>query len=247
MLESGYTVFDCQIVKPLSGNKVYQSYLVSCPDSRVAKLFLLLPDPLFDQQQQQTCIDHASWLASQTIPGIGSPLQAGLIDGQLACLYPYPQGESLLLDSGNSFTVRQSVDLLKKIATSLSAAHSAGLWHGNLSAENIFINAELSYLADFSLSQLIRLDFHSGIDPRYTSPEQVRGETPGSAADIYSLGCIFYHLLTGSPPFTAEEPFAIAKQHLQDEFPLLPEELKILQPLLTIDDSNSGRRADHYR
>jgi len=201
MLESGYTVFDCQIVKPLSGNKVYQSYLVSCPDSRLAKLLLPLPDPLFDQQQQQTCIDHASWLASQTIPGIGSPLQAGLIDGQLAFLYPYPQGESLLLDSGNSFTVRQSVDLIKKIATSLSAAHSAGLWHGNLSPENIFIDAELSYLADFSLSQLIRLDFHSGIDPKYTSPEQVRGETPSPAADIYSLGCIFYHLLTGTPPF----------------------------------------------
>jgi serine/threonine protein kinase len=233
MLESGHTVFDCQIVKPLSENKVYQSYLVSCPDSKVAKLFLLLPDPLLDPQQQQTCIDHANWLASQTIPGIGSPQQAGLIDGQLAYLYSHPQEGTLLLDSGDDFTVQQSVELIKKIATSLSAAHSAGVWHGNLSPGNIFTEAELPYLADFSLSQLIRLDFHSGIDPRYTSPEQVRGETSGPAADIYSLGCIFYHLLTGTPPFTADEPFAIAKQHLQDEFPLLPEELKTLQPLLT--------------
>lgn len=233
MLESGHTVFDCKIVKPLSENKVYQSYLVSCPDSKVAKLFLLLPDPLLDPQQQQTCIDHANWLASQTIPGICSPLQSGLVNGQLAYLYPHPHGESLRLADGDGFAVAQSVGLIQKIATILSAAHSAGLWHGSLSPDNIFTEAESPSLADFSLSQLIRLDFHSGIDPRYTSPEQVRGETPGSAADIYSLGCIFYHLLTGAPPFSADEPFAIAKQHLQDEFPSLPEELTILQPLLT--------------
>ncbi|MEE4253466.1 MAG: tetratricopeptide repeat protein [Desulfuromusa sp.] len=232
MLESGYTVFDCQIVKPLSENKVYQSYLVRCPDSRDAKLFVLFPDPLLDPQQQKTSIDRANWLASQTIPGIGSPLQAGLLDGQLAYLYPHPHGESLLSADGDSFTVAQSVDLIQKIATSLSAAHSAGVWHGSLSPDNIFTEADSPYLADFSLSQLIRLDFHSGIDPRYTSPEQVRGETPEAAADIYSLGCIFYHLLTGTPPFSADEPFAIAKQHLQDEFPALPEELEVLQPLL---------------
>jgi len=93
MLESGYTVFDCKIVKLLSENKVYQSYLVNCADSTLGKLLLLLPDPLFDQKQRQSFFDHASWLSSQTFPRIGSPLTAGEIDGQPACLYPFPPGE----------------------------------------------------------------------------------------------------------------------------------------------------------
>lgn len=232
MLESGYSVFDCQIVKPLSENKIYQSYLVSCPDSKSAKLFLLCPDPLLEKNHQDTYLDHARWLSSQTFPGIGTPLNAGKIDEQLAYLYPSPPGSSLQQSLGDAFTARQTVDLIQKIATSLVPVHNAGFWHGNLSPDNIYIETGLPYLAEFSLSQLIRLDFHSGIDPQYASPEQVRGEASDSATDVYSLGCVFYNLLTGSPPFTGDEPFAIAKQHLQGEFPALPKELNILQPLL---------------
>ena len=232
MLESGYSVFDCQIVKPLSENKIYQSYLVSCPDSRMAKLFLLFPDPLLEQKQQDACLDKARWLSSQTFPGVGTPLNAGIIEGQVAYLYPYSQGKSLQQNFVDGYSARQSVELIGKIASILSAVHNAGFWHGNLSPENIYIEDGLPYLAEFSLSQLIRLDFHSGIDPQYASPEQVRGETPDMATDVYGLGCIFYHLLTGNPPFTGSEPFAIAKQHLQGEFPSLPEGLEILQPLL---------------
>lgn len=231
MLESGQTVFDCKVVKPLSENGVFQSYLVDCPDSTSAKLFLLLPDPLLGQKQRQSFFDHADWLSSQSFPGVGSPLKAGEIDGQLACLYPFFQGISLtqILDEGLS--VRQSAELIKKIAECLSAPHSAGIWHGNLSPDTIYIEDGSPYVADFSLGQLIRLDYHSGIDPLYTSPEQVRGETPGIASDIYSLGCVFYHLLIGQPPFCGEDAFDVAKQHLQGNFPSLPVELSLFQPL----------------
>ncbi|MDA3902720.1 MAG: tetratricopeptide repeat-containing serine/threonine-protein kinase [Desulfuromusa sp.] len=232
MLESGHTVFDCQIVKPLSENDVYQSYLVNCPDSTVAKLFLLLPEPQFDQKQRQSFFDHVGWLSSQTFPRIGSPLRAGEIEGQPACLYPLPQGKPLTQLFNDGFSVRQSVELVKRIAECLSVPHSAGLWHGNLSPETIYLDGDSPYLADFSLSQLIKQDYNSGINPLYTSPEQVRGETPGIAADIYNLGCVFYHLLVGQPPFSGGDAFTTAKQHLQGEFPSLPEELSILQPLL---------------
>ncbi|MDX2480751.1 MAG: tetratricopeptide repeat protein [Desulfuromusa sp.] len=232
MLESGHTVFDCQIVKPLSENDVYQSYLVSCPNSAVAKLFLLLPDPLIDQKQRQSFFDHVDWLSSQAFPSVGSPLRAGEVEGQPACLYPFPPGEPLTQLLSVSFSVRQSVELVKRIAECLSVPHSADLRHGNLSPETIYLDSDSPYLADFSLSQLIRQDYHSGINPLYTSPEQVRGETPDTAADVYNLGCIFYHLLVGQPPFSGDDTFAIAKQHLQGKFPSLPEELSILQPLL---------------
>ncbi|SEA08309.1 Serine/threonine protein kinase [Desulfuromusa kysingii] len=232
MLESGDSVFDCQIDKQLSDNNIYASYLTRCVDGKTAKLFLLHPDPLLNQRQQHACIEQASWLSSQAFPGVGVPLNAGEIDGQLAYLYLRPQGRSLRQTLVDGYSAQQAVVLLQKIATHLSAVHNAGFWHGNISPENIYIDAASPYLAEFALSQLIRLDFHSGIDPQYTSPEQVRGETSSSASDIYSLGCILYHLLTGGPPFSGDEPFAIAKQHLQGEFPPLPESLQVLQPLL---------------
>ncbi len=232
MLESGSTVFDCQVVKLLSENKVYQSYLVNCPDATMGKLLLLLPDPLFDQKQQQSFFDHASWLSGQTFPRIGSPLKTGEIDGQPACLYPFPPGEPLAKFLDENFSTRQTVKFIEKIAELLSVPHSANLYHGNLSPETVYSEANSPYLADFSLTQLIRMDYSSGINPQCTSPEQVRGEAPGTASDIYNLGCIFYHLLAGQPPFSGNDAFAIAKQHLQGDFPSLPDELSLFQPLL---------------
>ncbi len=132
---------------------------------------------------------------------------------------------------------------MRKIAESLIAPHAAGLCHGNLSPETLHLDEESPFLADFSLGQLLRLDYHSGIDPQYTSPEQVRGETPGPAADLYNLGCVFFRLLTGEAPFTGSDPFAIAKQHLLGDFPQLPDSLTLLQPLLgSLLLTNPGER-----
>ena len=232
MLESGSTIFDCQIVKPLSENDVYQSYLVNCSDSTTAKLLLILPDPLFEQKNRQFFLDHIDRLSSQAFPCVGAPVKAGEVEEQLVCLYPLPPGEPLAQFLNDGFSVRQSVELINKIAECLSAPHSAGFRHGNLSPETIYLEDNSPYLADFSLGQLINLDYHSGINAHYISPEQVRGETSGPAVDIYSLGCVFYHLLTGQPPFSGDDAVAVAMQHLQGKFPNLPKELNVCQPLL---------------
>ncbi len=232
MLENGYTILDCRIVKPLSENDVYQSYLVSCSDSTFAKLLLISSDPPYEKKHVQLFLEHADWVAIQTFPNIGTPIKAGEHDGQLACLYPVPPGTPLAQVVNDGFTVRQSVEIIHRISLCLGAPHSAGMVHGNLSPESIFLDADSVYLADFSLGLLVDLDYHSGIDPHYTSPEQVRGEKAGSAADIYSLGCIFYHLLTGRPPFSGADAFTIAMQHLQGQFPPLPGELADCQNLL---------------
>ncbi len=232
MLESGLNVFGGEVVNQIAANSVYQSYLVSFAAAKKSKLIWVCPDQLFDDKQQQLFMEHAGWLASQSFPCIGLPSTRGEVEGQAACLYPFPVGEPLAQIMDRPFSVRQAVELIKQIASCLALPHSAACWHGNLSPETIYFDGDIPYLADFSLSQLVRLDYNSGIDPRFTSPEQVRGETPTAAADIYSLGCVFYHLLTGKPPFVGTEPFAIAKQHLEGEFPVFPEEMALLQPLI---------------
>lgn len=233
MLESGQTIFDCQIVKSLSENSTYHSYLVNCFDSTAAKLLLLHSDPPFEQKNRQYFLDQADWLAGQTFPGIGIPIRAGEIGDELACLYPLPPGIPLRQILNSGLSMRQSLELTKRIAERLSIPHSTDLQHGNLSPETIYLDNNSPYLADFSLNQLVNLDYQSGVDPHYTSPEQVRGEAPGTASDIYSLGCVLYHLLIGRTPFSGDDPFAIATQHLSGEFPELSKELNACQPLLT--------------
>jgi serine/threonine protein kinase len=232
MLENGKTVLDCQVIELLVENDVYQSYLMNCPDSALSKLIVTRPDPLFDEKQQDAFFEHAEWLVSQTFPGIGTPFKVGDVDGQPACLYPIPAGLPLEKNLQNEFTPRQIAQLVKDVTSCLSIPHSAGLCHGNLSPETLHLEDMTPFLGDFSLGQLLRLDYHSGINPQYTSPEQVRGETPGTPADLYSLGCILYRLLTGWPPFSGDDSFAIAKQHLLGEFPRLPDNLALFQPIL---------------
>ncbi len=232
MLKNGHKVFAGKIVELLTENSVYQSYLVDCGDAKFAKMVWVCLDPLFAQEQQRAFFDKVNWLAGQSFPYIGAPIKTAEVEGQPACLYPLPSGVALAQLLTRPFSARQAVELIKQIASCLALPHSAGCWHGNLSPDTIYIDGDIPYLADFSLSQLVRLDYHSGIDPRYTSPEQVRGENTTAAADIYNLGCIFYQLLTGQPPFVGDEPFAIAKQHLEGGFPQLPQGLELLQPLI---------------
>jgi serine/threonine-protein kinase len=55
----------------------------------------------------------------------------------------------------------------------------------------------------------------------YLAPERAKGAPAGQAADVYALGCVLYHLVTGQPPFTAEHPAAVLYQHV-DAAPALP-------------------------
>jgi serine/threonine protein kinase len=232
MLETGLAIFDCEIVKPLAENNVFQSYLVSCSGPATAKLLWVVSDQLTEQKNRQHFLDQAHWLSSQTFPAIGTPIRAGEVDGRLLCLYPVSSGQTLSQSLETGFSARQAVELIAEITQHLIAPHSAGLVHGNLSATTIHLENHTPYLADFALAQLIRLNYQSGIDPSFISPEQVRGDVPGPAADIYCLGCVFYYLLTGSPPFSGDDAFHVAVQHLQDKFPKLPDRLVRCQPIL---------------
>ena len=248
MLEPGTKIDSCEIIKPLSGNDIYQSYLVNCLNAPAAKLLLFHIEQVLEPIKNQPFLEQARWLSSQTFAGIGLPYRAGEHDHQLYCLFPLFNGPSLAESLDRPVDVRSAVELVKEVAGYLIAPHSAGLVHGNLSPETICLDGQHPFLADFSLSQLVKLDYQSGRDPRYISPEQVRGDVIKSAADIYSLGCVFYHMLTGKAPYSGGDAFAIAMQHVQGDFPSLPDSLSKCQWLLdamtktTADERFSAER-----
>ena len=121
----------------------------------------------------------------------------------------------------------RSVALMLQTSAAVAAAHEAGIIHRDLKPANIFIvqHPEVPAVVkvlDFGIAKLASelLDDEDSLTltqvgamigtPRYMSPEQCDGAELTPAADVYSLGCILYEMLTGTVPFSGATPLAIA-------------------------------------
>jgi serine/threonine protein kinase len=124
----------------------------------------------------------------------------------------------------------RAVSLMMQISAAVAAAHEAGIIHRDLKPANIFIvqRADVPAMVkvlDFGIAKLaadaLEEDDHLTLTqvgamigtPRYMSPEQCDGAELTPAADVYSLGCILYEMLTGTVPFSGSTPLAIAMKH----------------------------------
>ncbi len=232
MLESGNTIADYLIVSPLEQNQVYQACLVKHPAHNEARLLLIDPEQLPSFKDRHNFLEQAKALLGQSFQGAATLLEAQASEEEVFCVYPLPDGQPLedLLEL--NYTPRQALDIVRQAAASLMPAHASGFWHGNLTPATIYLRGEQVTLTDFALASLVVLDFHSGTDPRYSSPELVCGEQLGPASDLYSLGIVLYRLLVGAVPFDEGESFATAMQHMQGEVAPLPERLTVFQPLI---------------
>jgi FixJ family two-component response regulator len=131
-----------------------------------------------------------------------------------------------------------AIDYARQIAGALAAIHGAGILHRDLKPANIMFREDGSLaLIDFGLAKQMRLSAAiTGTGqifgtPYYMSPEQGHAEPTDERSDIYSLGCIFYEMLTGARPFTATTPMGVIYKHAHAPRPRLPESLATLQPV----------------
>src|SRR5262249_50188636 len=120
---------------------------------------------------------------------------------------------------------RQAVLLMARVARAVHYAHQRGILHRDLKPCNILLDSGGEpQVADFGLARQLRTDAtlsQSGVivgTPSYMSPEQAAARKDLSvAADVWSLGAVLYHLLTGRPPFQAATSLDTILQVLEQE------------------------------
>jgi serine/threonine protein kinase len=143
--------------------------------------------------------------------------------------------------TGEKLQGQQLLDILKQLVWALEYAHKNGSTHKNIRPENIrFREDGTPTLVDLFISNVLGPDYREALQAKgitfgsayYGSPEQALKKPPDSKSDIYSLGVVFYEMLTGQVPYIAPEPVAIENQHIMEPVPQLPVHLKIYQPLL---------------
>lgn len=240
MLESGSNFFACEIVSSLSENNVYQSYLARAEDGTSVRL--LVSVALFVDGDKRVSDLVQQW-KDYTFAGVSVPQRAGFCEDRFVCTYPAFEGLALEQSSlGHQLPTRDAIDVVQRVASLLVEPHQLGLAHGNVSPATIVFKGTDLFLDGFFLNQVFKLDYQSGLNPAYTSPEQVRGEMPVAASDIYNLGCVLYSLLSGQQPFNGTDSFTVAMQHLQGAFPELPEGHCCRQLLVKMTQSASDER-----
>ncbi len=155
----------------------------------------------------------------------------------------YVSGQTLreIIQRGERLDLSRVVAITTGILDALDYSHKKGIIHRDIKPGNVMItDAGDVKVMDFGIARA--LDESATMTntwnvvgtAQYLAPEQATGSSADARSDLYALGCVFYELVTGRPPFTGDTPVAIAYQHVSAELP----KPSTLQPTLpeAVDD-----------
>jgi YVTN family beta-propeller protein len=199
--------------------------------NRRVALKLIVP-ALADDAEFRVRFERESELtASIEHPNVIPVYEAGEAEGRLFIAMRWVEGtdvRSVILSEGRLEPSRV-VAIVEQVAAALDAAHRGGLVHRDVKPANVMLTAthgqEHVYLTDFGLTKktasataLTRTGHFVGT-PDYMSPEQIKGERADARADVYALGCVLFHALTGRTPYERDSEVAKMYAHLNDPPP----------------------------
>lgn len=164
-------------------------------------------------------------------PNIVTVLASGEAAGMPYFVMPYIEGESLghRLQRESRLPLAEAVRLAGEVAEGLAHAHAAGFVHRDIKPGNILLSHGHAMIADFGVAKALEMSAADRITESgfavgtvtYMSPEQAGAQPVDGRADIYSLACVLYEALAGTPPFTGPSAQAILARNAVDPVPSL--------------------------
>ena len=199
--------------------------------SRTVALKIIAPEHTQNPDAVRRFKAEARLAASLEHPNIVPIHRGGEYRGVLYLAMRFVPGTNLRqVINGGQLSLDRVQRIMTAVASALDAAHESGLVHRDVKPANILLSGagehEHVYLTDFGLTKrlgsqgsLTRTGAWVGT-PDYVAPEQIRAGTVDGRADIYSLGCVLYEMLTGEVAYPKDNDMAKLWAHVQDPCPL---------------------------
>src|SRR3954464_7767751 len=200
---------------------------------RHVALKLLAPELAENESFRDRFVRESRVAARVDHPNVIPIYEASESEGRYFIAMRYVDGHDLreILHTGGPLSLERALVVLTQEAGALDAAPAQGLVHRAVKPGNILVVAESEhcYLTDFGLTKAISSDtaftatgqFVGTTD--YVAPEQIEGKELDRRTDVYSLGCVFYECLAGTPPFRRESDMAVMWAHMQEPPPRVTE------------------------
>ncbi len=229
-----------RILRKVGEGGVAQVYLADHPSSGSQRVLKLVPlDGGEDGGMVKRFVQEYSLLMQITHPNVARVYQHGHEGTHAYMAMEYFPGGDLRGMMRRGCAPDTAVAALVQVAGGLAAVHKTGVVHRDLKPDNIMIRADGSLaIADFGIAKRVG-DVHGPTrhgdvmgTPYYLSPEQALGLQADHRADIYSLGVMFYEMLTGKRAYTADTAMGLLHQHAHSPVPMLEGVLLRYQPLI---------------
>lgn len=235
---------------------------------RTVALKIISPERRIDSKAIQRFQQEAKAIASLNHRNIVQTYEFGISEDDLPYLaMEYMEGETLahLVSKSGKQTVEDAIAIITQVGQGLLHAHDCGVIHRDLKPENIVLSKSsegeiVVKILDFGIAKITNAEDGQKLtqtgevfgSPLYMSPEQCHGKKLDHRSDIYSLACVFYELLTASPPFRGDSVLETLMHHIQTPVPDIPKEIapsainEVLQKALAKEPEARFQTVKHF-